>query len=51
MKNLTKYVASIVLFWGVLIAFTRCSDEVSIDPTTTNITNMYSYMKENTTKY
>jgi len=49
MKNLTKYVASIVLFWGVLIAFTRCSDEVSIDPTTTNITNMYSYMKENTT--
>ncbi len=48
MEKLTKYIASALLVFGVLIAFIRCTDNVEIDPNTTTTKNMYSYMKENT---
>lgn len=50
MEKVTRYIAGCLLVFGALITFISCSDDVAIDPTTTTVTNMYSYMKENTTQ-
>lgn len=37
------------MFVGIMVSFVRCSSDVSIDPTTSTLKNMYSYVKESTT--
>lgn len=49
MKSITKNLIVAFMMLGAIISFIRCSDDTTIDPTTTTITNMYSYVKGNET--
>ena len=49
MKSITKNLIVAFMMLGAIISFIRCSDDTTIDPTTTTITNMYSYVKSNET--
>lgn len=48
MKKIANYSLVFLLVVGMIVSFVRCSDDVSIDPTTSTVKNMYSYVKENT---
>lgn len=49
MKSITKNLIVAFMMLGAIVGFIRCSDDTTIDPTTTTITNMYSYVKGNET--
>lgn len=49
MKSITKNLIVAFMVLGAIVGFIRCSDDTTIDPTTTTITNMYSYVKGNET--